>query len=77
MSKEEKLRNKAQLKRSSKDRARLFTVVNAGSARGNGLKLKAERFRLDIMRKFYKIRTGHVQKAVTISILGDFHNLTR
>lgn len=57
MSKEEKLRNKAQLKSSSKDRARLFTVVNAGSARGNGLKLKAERFRLDIMRKFYKIRT--------------------
>lgn len=57
MCKEERLRNKAQLKSSSKDRARLFTVVNAGSTKGNGLKLKADRFRLDIMRSSYTMRT--------------------
>lgn len=79
MSKEEKLRNKAcsaQLRSSSKDRARLFTVVNAGSIRDSGLKLEAEKFRLDIMRSFYTMRTGHVQKCIAISILGDCHDLT-
>lgn len=80
MSKKEKLRNKAcsaQLRSSSKDRARLFTVVNAGSTRDNGLKLRVERFRLDIMRSFaQRGQSGHVQKDVTISILGDFHHLT-
>lgn len=42
---------------SSKDRARLFTVVNAGSTRDNGLKLRVERFRLGIMRSFCTMRT--------------------
>ena len=39
-----------------KDREGLFTQVDNDRIRGNGLKLKEDRFRLDIRRKFFTAR---------------------
>lgn len=51
------------------DTARLFTLVHGEWTRDDGHKLKQDRFRVDIRRNFYPVRTGRQWKRLPREVI--------